>query len=161
MNAMVECGIMRATAIHDQSGVLMLWKLVSICFELITERMGADATIRQYFSRSYSLCLLILLEDAKMTCQLLARVHLWGRRKGLLAAISPPLESLASYMLIYSIPLPRKPCFLRLIPYGRKFWRGIYFGGLTVLRAIRQYFIHQNLCDHIVFRLTSLVAPGL
>ena len=30
------------------------------------------------------------------------------------------------------------------IPYGRKFWRGIYFGGLAVLRAIRQNFIHQN-----------------
>ena len=30
------------------------------------------------------------------------------------------------------------------IPYGRKFWRGIYFGGLAVLRAIRQYFIRQN-----------------
>ena len=31
------------------------------------------------------------------------------------------------------------------IPYGRKFWRGIYFGGLAVLRAIRQYFIRQKL----------------
>ena len=31
------------------------------------------------------------------------------------------------------------------IPYGRKFWRGIYFGRLTVLRAIRQYFICQKL----------------
>ena len=31
------------------------------------------------------------------------------------------------------------------IPYGRKFWRGIYFGGLAVLRAIRQYFIPQKL----------------
>ena len=27
---------------------------------------------------------------------------------------------------------------------GRKFWQGMYFGGLAVLRAIRQYFIHQN-----------------
>ena len=33
----------------------------------------------------------------------------------------------------------------RDIPYGRKFWRGIYFGGLAVLRAIRQYFIRQKL----------------
>ena len=32
-----------------------------------------------------------------------------------------------------------------IIPYGRKFWRGIYFGGLAVLRAIRQYFIRQKL----------------
>ena len=31
------------------------------------------------------------------------------------------------------------------VPYGRKFWRGIYFGGLAVLRAIRQYFIRQKL----------------
>ena len=31
------------------------------------------------------------------------------------------------------------------VPYGRKFWRGIYFGGLAVLRAIRQYFIRQIL----------------
>ena len=31
------------------------------------------------------------------------------------------------------------------ILYGRKFWRGIYFGGLAVLRAIRQYFIRQEL----------------
>ena len=31
------------------------------------------------------------------------------------------------------------------IPFGRKFWRGIYFGGLAVLRAIRLYFIRQKL----------------
>ena len=31
------------------------------------------------------------------------------------------------------------------IPYGRKFWRGIYFGRLAVLRAICQYFIRQKL----------------
>ena len=31
------------------------------------------------------------------------------------------------------------------IPYGRKFWGGIYFGGLAVLRAIHQYFIRQTL----------------
>ena len=38
------------------------------------------------------------------------------------------------------------------IPYGRKFWRGIYFGGLAVLRAIRQYFIRQisAQCDVII-----------
>ena len=36
------------------------------------------------------------------------------------------------------------------IPYGWKFWRGIYFGGLAGLRAICQYFIRQNLivCCH-------------
>ena len=43
------------------------------------------------------------------------------------------------------------------IQYGRKFWRGIYFGGLAVLRAIRQYFFCQNLCNHIVFLLNK---PG-
>ena len=32
-----------------------------------------------------------------------------------------------------------------MVPYGRKFWRGIYFGGLAVLRAIRQNFIRQKL----------------
>ena len=32
-----------------------------------------------------------------------------------------------------------------VIPYGRKFWQGIYFGRLTVLRAIHQYFISQKL----------------
>ena len=31
------------------------------------------------------------------------------------------------------------------IPYGRKIWRGIYFGGLAGLRAIRQYFICHKL----------------
>ena len=31
------------------------------------------------------------------------------------------------------------------ILYGRKFWWGIYFGRLAVLRAIRQYFICQRL----------------
>ena len=44
--------------------------------------------------------------------------------------------------------LMRSRCFkaqLTEIPYGRKFWRGIYFGGLAVLRAIRQYFIRQKL----------------
>ena len=41
---------------------------------------------------------------------------------------------------------------LTYIPYGRKFWRGIYFGGLAVLRAIRQYFIRQIAaqCDVII-----------
>ena len=39
-----------------------------------------------------------------------------------------------------------------IIPYDRKFWRGIYFGGLAVLRAIRQYFIRQITaqCDVII-----------
>ena len=47
---------------------------------------------------------------------------------------------------------PRHPIYIAYIyiyilyiPYGRKFWRGIYFGGLAVLRAIRQYFIRQKL----------------
>ena len=38
-------------------------------------------------------------------------------------------------------------------PYGRKFWRGIYFGGLAVLRSIRQYFIRQNFCDIMLLRV--------
>ena len=33
----------------------------------------------------------------------------------------------------------------KYITYGQKFWRGINFGGLAVLRAIRQYFIRQKL----------------
>ena len=43
------------------------------------------------------------------------------------------------------------------ILYGRKFWWGIYFGGLVVFRAIGQYFIHQktskcnNYCKTIAF----------
>ena len=39
--------------------------------------------------------------------------------------------------------------FVYNILYHRKFWRGIYFGGLGVLRAIRQYFIRQKAaqCD--------------
>ena len=48
----------------------------------------------------------------------------------------------------------------RLIPHIRSWWYPIYFGGLVVLRAIRQYFFCQNLCNRMVFRLTSLVAPG-
>ena len=40
------------------------------------------------------------------------------------------------------------------IPYGWKFWRGIYFGGLAVLRAICQYFHPPKYlqCDVIVTR---------
>ena len=33
----------------------------------------------------------------------------------------------------------------RILPYGWKFWQGVYFGGLAVLRAICQYFIRQKL----------------
>ena len=35
------------------------------------------------------------------------------------------------------------------LPYGRKFWRGIYFGGLAVLRAIRQYFHLPNFLQYV------------
>ena len=35
------------------------------------------------------------------------------------------------------------------VPYGRKFWRGIYFGGLAVLRAIRQYFHPPNFLQYV------------
>ena len=54
------------------------------------------------------------------------------------------------------------------IPYGRKFWRGIYFGGLAVLRAIRQYFIRQKLhsvmyhyCEIIVCALAAAKRASL
>ena len=56
------------------------------------------------------------------------------------------------------------------IPYGRKFWRGIYFSGVAVLTAIRQYFICQklhtlmssflqnhSLCTRPAARRTSLI----
>ena len=35
------------------------------------------------------------------------------------------------------------------IPYGRKVWRGIYFGGLAVLRAICQYFHPPNFLQYV------------
>ena len=36
-----------------------------------------------------------------------------------------------------------------IIPYGRKFGQGIYFGGLAVLRAIRQYFHPPNILQYV------------
>ena len=33
------------------------------------------------------------------------------------------------------------------LPNGQKFWRGTYFGGLIVLRAIIQYFIRQKVAN--------------
>ena len=42
--------------------------------------------------------------------------------------------------------------FVLHIPYGRKFWRGIYFGGLAVFRAIRQYFHPPNVSQYAVIR---------
>ena len=36
------------------------------------------------------------------------------------------------------------------VPYGRKFWRGIYCGGLAVLRAIRQYFHPPNFFQYVI-----------
>ena len=41
-----------------------------------------------------------------------------------------------------------------LIQYGRKFWHGIHFGRLAVLRAIRQYF-PAKICAIIVFPLNK------
>ena len=38
------------------------------------------------------------------------------------------------------------------VPYGQKFWRRIYFGGLAVLRAIRQYFHPPNFLQYAVIR---------
>ena len=37
-----------------------------------------------------------------------------------------------------------------VIPYSRKFWRGIYFGGLAVLRAICQYFNPPSFLQYAV-----------
>ena len=51
------------------------------------------------------------------------------------------------------LPIAHDACEYKcLIPYGRNFWRGIYFGRLAVLRAIRQYFIRQIAaqCDVII-----------
>ena len=39
---------------------------------------------------------------------------------------------------------------LNLVPYSRKFRQGIYFGGLAVLRAIRQYFHPPNILQYDV-----------
>ena len=36
-----------------------------------------------------------------------------------------------------------------IIPYGRKFWWRIYFGGLTILRATRQYFHPPNFLQYV------------
>ena len=64
------------------------------------------------------------------------------------------LTAQSSVNLLFLVMILRGCLFLRplygfmfhiYIPYGRKFWRGIYFGGLAVLRAIRQYFIRQKL----------------
>ena len=59
---------------------------------------------------------------------------------------SPPFYMLTDDVSLYiKIEGRKRSSCARLIPYGRKFWRGIYFGGLAVLRAIRQYFIRQKL----------------
>ena len=47
---------------------------------------------------------------------------------------------------------------------GQKFWRGIYFGGLLVLRALCQYFICQNftvLCLCYCIIIVSTCTIGL
>ena len=43
------------------------------------------------------------------------------------------------------------------IPYGRKLWRGIYFGGLAVLRAIQQYFHLSNFLQYDVIVTYTLL----
>ena len=42
--------------------------------------------------------------------------------------------------------------FPSLLPYSGKFWWGIYFGGLVVLRAIRQYLHPPNVLMYAVIR---------
>ena len=55
------------------------------------------------------------------------------------------MNSLTMWTLRMRGKMQRKKCkTIHQIPYGRKFWRGIHFGGLVVLRAICQYFIRQN-----------------
>ena len=46
-------------------------------------------------------------------------------------------------------------CKHNQIPLGWKFWQGMYFGGLAVLRAICQYFIRQKAahCDVILIAI--------
>ena len=60
------------------------------------------------------------------------------------------LGSSTTWRLIHCIWDKEYNYFVNVLRYGWKFWRGIYFGGLAVLRAIRQYFIHQNftVCCH-------------
>ena len=43
------------------------------------------------------------------------------------------------------------------IPYSRKIWRGIYFGGLAVLRAIRKYFQTNITTYNIPLYVTSSI----
>ena len=43
------------------------------------------------------------------------------------------------------------------MPYSRKFWRGIYFGGLAVLRAICQYFHLPNTLQYDVINTCTLL----
>ena len=44
-----------------------------------------------------------------------------------------------------------------MIPYGRKFWRGIYFGGLAVLRAIIALQLNARLIVGMEFLIDSCV----
>ena len=66
----------------------------------------------------------------------------------------PASVHMVPQVFILTMDLPTIPYYIYIlyictyhleIPYGRKFWRGIYFGRLAVLRAIRQYFIRQKL----------------
>ena len=48
-----------------------------------------------------------------------------------------------------------------VLPYGRKFWRGIYFGGLAVLRAILQtsysmlLYVTLSICRPQSFKMSA------
>ena len=52
---------------------------------------------------------------------------------------------------------------IHIIPYGQKFWRGIYFGGLAVMRAIRQHFHPPNFLQYVIvtycYVTSSLCCP--
>ena len=76
-----------------------------------------------------------------------------GRNGGLTESRQQKQNRITAFVLTYNLIHAKnyvltyvyKELVKTYIPYGRKFWRGIYFGGLAVLRAIRQYFIRQKL----------------
>ena len=63
--------------------------------------------------------------------------------------------------ICYNTWTTSKSSCLNCIPYGRKFWRGIYFGGLAVLRAIRQTFysmplyVTSSICRPQSFKMSA------
>ena len=85
----------------------------------------------------------------------LALLWLRRRREARRRAIILRKRSSQLRLLWFIAAQEEQPKFFLLLPYGRRFWQGIYFGGLAVLRAICQYFIRQKLhsvmqCDVII-----------